>query len=99
MEAGGLPSPTILVGNASWVNPLHAVAFPGVGGDGGYIRPRPRLRALAAQRAAPTPLAIASATIDAENLASRLGAGSVSHSTGTFDMRLMGGMRKTQPWT
>jgi NADH-quinone oxidoreductase subunit L len=28
-----------------------------------------------------------------------LGAGSVSHSTGTFDMRLMGGLRKTQPWT
>jgi NADH-quinone oxidoreductase subunit L len=28
-----------------------------------------------------------------------LGAGSVSHSTGTFDMRLMGGLRKTMPWT
>jgi NADH-quinone oxidoreductase subunit L len=28
-----------------------------------------------------------------------MGAGSVSHSTGTFDMRLMGGLRKTQPWT
>jgi len=28
-----------------------------------------------------------------------LGAGSVSHSTGTFDMRLMGGLRRTQPWT
>ncbi len=28
-----------------------------------------------------------------------LGAGSISHSTGTFDMRLMGGLRKTQPWT
>ncbi len=28
-----------------------------------------------------------------------LGAGSVSHATGTFDMRLMGGLRKTQPWT
>ncbi len=28
-----------------------------------------------------------------------LGSGSVSHSTGTFDMRLMGGLRKTMPWT
>jgi NADH-quinone oxidoreductase subunit L len=28
-----------------------------------------------------------------------LGAGSVSHATGTFDMRLMGGMKKYQPWT
>jgi NADH-quinone oxidoreductase subunit L len=28
-----------------------------------------------------------------------LGAGSVSHSTGTFDIRLMGGLRKTMPWT
>lgn len=28
-----------------------------------------------------------------------LGAGSVSHATGTFDMRLMGGLRKYQPWT
>ncbi|MCK4274062.1 MAG: NADH-quinone oxidoreductase subunit L, partial [Dehalococcoidales bacterium] len=28
-----------------------------------------------------------------------LGAGSISHSTGTFDMRLMGGLRKTMPWT
>jgi NADH-quinone oxidoreductase subunit L len=28
-----------------------------------------------------------------------LGAGSVSHSSGTFDMRLMGGLRKTMPWT
>jgi NADH-quinone oxidoreductase subunit L len=28
-----------------------------------------------------------------------MGAGSVSHSTGTFDMRLMGGLRKTMPWT
>ncbi|MBN1176360.1 MAG: NADH-quinone oxidoreductase subunit L [Dehalococcoidales bacterium] len=28
-----------------------------------------------------------------------LGAGSVSHASGTFDMRLMGGLRKTQPWT
>jgi NADH-quinone oxidoreductase subunit L len=28
-----------------------------------------------------------------------MGAGSVSHATGTFDMRLMGGLRKTQPWT
>jgi NADH-quinone oxidoreductase subunit L len=28
-----------------------------------------------------------------------LGAGSVSHSTGTFDMRLMGGLKKTMPWT
>jgi NADH-quinone oxidoreductase subunit L len=26
-------------------------------------------------------------------------AGSVNHSTGTFDMRLMGGLRKTMPWT
>jgi NADH-quinone oxidoreductase subunit L len=25
--------------------------------------------------------------------------GSVNHSTGTFDMRLMGGLRKTMPWT
>ncbi|MFC1934709.1 NADH-quinone oxidoreductase subunit L [Chloroflexota bacterium] len=28
-----------------------------------------------------------------------LGAGSVNHSTGTFDMRLMGGLRKSMPWT
>ena len=28
-----------------------------------------------------------------------LGAGSLSHATGTFDMTLMGGMRKYQPWT
>ncbi len=28
-----------------------------------------------------------------------LGSGSVSHSTSTFDMRLMGGLRKTMPWT
>ncbi len=28
-----------------------------------------------------------------------LGAGSISHSSGTFDMRLMGGLRKTMPWT
>ncbi|UCH42805.1 MAG: NADH-quinone oxidoreductase subunit L [Dehalococcoidales bacterium] len=28
-----------------------------------------------------------------------LGAGSVNHATGTFDMRLMGGMRKVMPWT
>jgi NADH-quinone oxidoreductase subunit L len=28
-----------------------------------------------------------------------MGAGSVNHSSGTFDMRLMGGMRKTMPWT
>jgi NADH-quinone oxidoreductase subunit L len=28
-----------------------------------------------------------------------LGAGSVNHSTGTFDMRLMGGLRKYMPWT
>jgi NADH-quinone oxidoreductase subunit L len=28
-----------------------------------------------------------------------LGAGSVSHSTGTFDMRQMGGLRKVMPWT
>jgi len=28
-----------------------------------------------------------------------LGAGSVNHATGTFDMRLMGGMRKIMPWT
>ncbi len=28
-----------------------------------------------------------------------LGAGSVSHATGTFDMRLMGGLRRYQPWT
>ena len=28
-----------------------------------------------------------------------LGAGSVNHSTGTFDMRLMGGLRKMMPWT
>jgi len=28
-----------------------------------------------------------------------LGAGSVNHATGTFDMREMGGMRKYQPWT
>ena len=28
-----------------------------------------------------------------------LGAGSVNHSTGTFDMREMGGLRKAMPWT
>ena len=28
-----------------------------------------------------------------------LGAGSVSHATGTFDMRYMGGLRKQMPWT
>ncbi|MGB2799665.1 MAG: proton-conducting transporter membrane subunit, partial [Dehalococcoidia bacterium] len=28
-----------------------------------------------------------------------LGAGSVSHTTGTFDMREMGGLRKAMPWT
>lgn len=28
-----------------------------------------------------------------------LGAGSVNHITGTFDMRFMGGLRKVQPWT
>jgi len=28
-----------------------------------------------------------------------LGAGSVNHGTGTFDMRLMGGLRKSMPWT
>ncbi len=28
-----------------------------------------------------------------------LGAGSVSHASGTFDMRLMGGLRKYMPWT
>ena len=28
-----------------------------------------------------------------------LGAGSVNHATGTFDMRLMGGLRKAMPWT
>jgi NADH-quinone oxidoreductase subunit L len=28
-----------------------------------------------------------------------LGSGSVSHATGTFDMRKMGGLRKVQPWT
>ena len=28
-----------------------------------------------------------------------LGAGSVNHSTGTFDMREMGGLRKVMPWT
>jgi len=28
-----------------------------------------------------------------------MGAGSVNHSTGTFDMRLMGGLRKVMPWT
>jgi NADH-quinone oxidoreductase subunit L len=28
-----------------------------------------------------------------------MGSGSVSHSTGTFDMRLMGGLRRTMPWT
>jgi NADH-quinone oxidoreductase subunit L len=28
-----------------------------------------------------------------------LGAGSVNHGTGTFDMRLMGGLRKHMPWT
>jgi NADH-quinone oxidoreductase subunit L len=28
-----------------------------------------------------------------------LGAGSINHATGTFDMRLMGGLRKVMPWT
>jgi len=28
-----------------------------------------------------------------------LGAGSVNHTTGTFDMRMMGGLRKAMPWT
>ncbi|MEE8413721.1 MAG: NADH-quinone oxidoreductase subunit L, partial [Dehalococcoidales bacterium] len=28
-----------------------------------------------------------------------LGSGSVNHATGTFDMRLMGGLRKKMPWT
>ena len=28
-----------------------------------------------------------------------LGAGSINHSTGTFDMREMGGLRKAMPWT
>jgi NADH-quinone oxidoreductase subunit L len=28
-----------------------------------------------------------------------LGAGSVNHATGTFDMHLMGGLRKVMPWT
>ncbi|MBI4310388.1 MAG: NADH-quinone oxidoreductase subunit L [Chloroflexi bacterium] len=28
-----------------------------------------------------------------------LGAGSVNHATGTFDMRYMGGLRKVMPWT
>ncbi|GBD10820.1 NADH-quinone oxidoreductase subunit L [bacterium HR23] len=28
-----------------------------------------------------------------------LGAGSVNHATGTFDMRLMGGLRRFMPWT
>jgi len=28
-----------------------------------------------------------------------LGAGSVNHATGTFDMRLMGGLKKIMPWT
>jgi NADH-quinone oxidoreductase subunit L len=28
-----------------------------------------------------------------------LGSGSVNHGTGTFDMRLMGGLRKAMPWT
>lgn len=28
-----------------------------------------------------------------------LGAGSVNHATGTFDMRYMGGLRRYQPWT
>ncbi len=28
-----------------------------------------------------------------------LGAGSVNHATGTFDMRFMGGLRKVMPWT
>ncbi|MFH1032226.1 MAG: NADH-quinone oxidoreductase subunit L [Chloroflexota bacterium] len=28
-----------------------------------------------------------------------LGSGSVNHTTGTFDMRLMGGLRKAMPWT
>ncbi|MBI3040789.1 MAG: NADH-quinone oxidoreductase subunit L, partial [Chloroflexi bacterium] len=28
-----------------------------------------------------------------------LGAGSVNHATGTFDMRLMGGLRRVMPWT
>jgi NADH:ubiquinone oxidoreductase subunit 4 (subunit M) len=29
----------------------------------------------------------------------RLGAGSVNHASGTFDMREMGGLRKHMPWT
>ena len=28
-----------------------------------------------------------------------LGAGSISHATGTFDMRFMGGLRRVMPWT
>ena len=28
-----------------------------------------------------------------------MGSGSVNHATGTFDMRLMGGLRKVMPWT
>ena len=28
-----------------------------------------------------------------------MGSGSVNHATGTFDMRLMGGLRKAMPWT
>ncbi|MAG15077.1 MAG: NADH-quinone oxidoreductase subunit L [Dehalococcoidales bacterium] len=28
-----------------------------------------------------------------------LGAGSINHATGTFDMRLMGGLRRVMPWT
>ncbi len=28
-----------------------------------------------------------------------LGSGSINHATGTFDMRLMGGLRKKMPWT
>ncbi|MGD1119404.1 MAG: NADH-quinone oxidoreductase subunit L [Dehalococcoidales bacterium] len=28
-----------------------------------------------------------------------MGSGSVNHATGSFDMRLMGGLRKTMPWT
>jgi NADH-quinone oxidoreductase subunit L len=28
-----------------------------------------------------------------------LGSGSANHATGTFDMRLMGGLKKTMPWT
>ena len=28
-----------------------------------------------------------------------MGSGSINHATGTFDLRLMGGLRKTMPWT